>query len=195
MASATGAFPLILALGNPGSKYDRTRHNAGFWWADRVVARFGGDFREEKRFQGHVARVSIDGYDTRVVKPATFMNHSGRCGQAIARYFGIEPERILVVHDEIDLPPGQARLKQGGGHGGHNGLRDLVSQLGTREFSRLRIGVGHPGSKDQVVPYVLGRPTADEEQAILRAVDDSVDELPTLLAGEWERACTRLHTD
>lgn len=193
-AVSPGAYPLILALGNPGPKYERTRHNAGFWWAQRAVARFGGQFKDETRFHGAVARLQVDGYDTRIACPATLMNRSGRCGVAVARYFDIPVERILVVHDDIDLEPGQVKLKRGGGHGGHNGLRDLVAQLGSSDFARLRLGVGHPGRRDDVIPYVLGRPTADEEKAILAGLDDAVDVLPWILAGEWERACQRLHT-
>lgn len=188
-----GAYRLLACLGNPGDRYIETRHNAGFWFAEEAARRHGGAFRAESRFQGEVARISVDGYDCRLIKPATYMNHSGRAVAAVARYFDVEPSAILVVHDEIDLPPGQVKLKRGGGHGGHNGLRDLISQLGSADFARVRIGVGHPGNRDDVVPYVLSRPSAEEQRAIEAAIDEAADALPLLMAGEWDRACRGLH--
>ncbi|MBK5935961.1 MULTISPECIES: aminoacyl-tRNA hydrolase [Halorhodospira] len=193
MAGREGNFRLIAGLGNPGSKYAGTRHNAGFWLVDELVRRYGGELREESKFRGDCARVLIDGYDCRLVKPMTYMNHSGQAVGALANFFKIPPEAILVAHDEIDLPPGSVRLKRGGGHGGHNGLRHIQSTLGTAEFARLRIGVGHPGHKDQVVPHVLSRPAPDELRLLERAIDDAADEIPRLLAGEWDRACQQLH--
>ncbi len=189
-----GVFRLAACLGNPGDRYTETRHNAGFWFADEIVRRHGGAFRAEPRFHGELARITLGGHDCRLLKPATYMNHSGRAVAAVARYFEIEPREILVVHDEIDLPPGQVKLKRGGGHGGHNGLRDTIAQLGSADFARMRLGVGHPGQRDDVVPYVLSRPPAGERQAIDAAIEEAADMLPLLLAGEWDRACQRLHT-
>lgn len=184
---------LIVGLGNPGDKYERTRHNAGFWFIDALARRAGAELRSEKRFLGETARADVDGRACHLLKPATFMNRSGQSVAALARYFRIPVESILVVHDEIDLPPGTARLKRGGGHGGHNGLRDIVSALGGG-FARLRLGVGHPGSSDEVVDYVLRTPSAAERALIEEAMDAAAAVLPQVLAGEMEKAMNRLHT-
>ncbi|WP_435103942.1 aminoacyl-tRNA hydrolase [Arhodomonas sp. AD133] len=194
MAATDTPVRLIVGLGNPGPKYERTRHNAGFWFVDEVARRHGGSLREERKFHGEVARVTVEGTDLHLLKPTTFMNHSGRSIQALANFFKIPAEAMLVVHDEIDLPPGVVRLKRGGGHGGHNGLRDTVKALGNREFARLRIGVGHPGNAKDVVPYVLSNAGRDEQTAIDQAIDAAADVLPWLLEGEWDRAFQRLHT-
>ncbi len=188
------AVQLIVGLGNPGPRYERTRHNAGFWFVDELARRQACSLRNEARFHGDTARCSIDGYDCRLLKPHTFMNRSGQAVAALARFYRIPPEAILVVHDEIDLPPGTVRLKRGGGHGGHNGLRDIIGQLGSREFLRLRLGVGHPGHKDQVVDYVLHRPTAEEQTAIESAMEEALIVLPLVVAGELEQAMHRLHS-
>ncbi len=185
---------LVVGLGNPGPKYDRTRHNAGFWLADELARRYGGSFRPERKFHGDVARITVDGADVHLLKPMTFMNHSGRAVQALAGFYRLPPEALLLVHDEIDLPPGTARLKQGGGHGGHNGLRDTVNALGSREFGRVRIGVGHPGHRDQVVPSVLSVAGREEQQAMDAAVATAADAVPLLVAGEWDRAFQQVHT-
>ncbi|HEB98046.1 MAG TPA: aminoacyl-tRNA hydrolase [Thiotrichales bacterium] len=188
------AVQLIVGLGNPGPRYERTRHNAGFWFVDELVRRQACSLRNEARFHGDAARCSIDGHDCRLLKPHTFMNRSGQAVAALARFYRIPPEAILVVHDEIDLPPGTARLKRGGGHGGHNGLRDIIARLGSREFLRLRLGVGHPGHRDQVVDYVLHRPPVEEQTAIESAMDEALAVLPLVVAGELEQAMHRLHS-
>jgi len=184
---------LIAGLGNPGPKYDRTRHNAGFWFLDALLRRHGGELRNEKKLHGRALKIRIEGADTVLLAPETFMNESGRSIRAATDFYRIPVERVLVAHDELDLPPGTARLKQGGGHGGHNGLRSTFSHLGSPQFWRLRIGIGHPGLAEQVTPWVLGRAPADEEQAIVEAIDRSVQVLPDLLAGRSGEAMKRLH--
>ncbi|WJW75950.1 aminoacyl-tRNA hydrolase [Thiohalobacter sp. IOR34] len=188
------AVQLIVGLGNPGPQYESTRHNAGFWFVDAVGRRFGCDLRPEARFHGEAGRCRIDGGDCRLLKPGTFMNRSGQAVAALARFFRIPAEAILVVHDELDLPPGEVKLKRGGGHGGHNGLRDLIAHLGSRDFLRLRLGIGHPGHRDQVVDYVLHRPSQAERQAIEQAIEAGLEVLPEVVAGELERAMHRLHS-
>ena len=143
----------IVGLGNPGPKYAETRHNAGFWFVDEVARKYSAVFRPEKKFHGEVAKISLEGKDIWLLKPGTFMNRSGLAVKSLLSFYRISADQLLVAHDEIDLPPGTAKLKTGGGHGGHNGLRDIINQLATNDFHRLRIGVGHPGSKDQVVGY------------------------------------------
>ena len=187
------AIALIVGLGNPGPKYDQTRHNAGFWFVEEVARRHGGVFRTEAKFAGEVCRVAIDGREVWLLKPTTYMNRSGQSVKLLAGFYKIPVEQILVAHDEIDLPPGTARLKRGGGHGGHNGLRDIMAQMG-QSFLRLRLGVGHPGQKDQVVDYVLERPSRDDEALIRRDIDDAVDVLAPVVAGEFEKAMNQLHS-
>ena len=194
MGASGPPVTLLVGLGNPGERYARTRHNAGFWLVDELLRRHGGELRPDRRFHGEVGRIQVAGRELRLLKPTTFMNHSGRAVAAYSRFFRIEPASILVAYDEIDLPPGSVRLKQGGGHGGHNGMRDTVQALGSPDFGRLRLGVGHPGHKDAVIGYVLGIPTAAEQRAIDEAVIASCDALPLLLEGEWDRAFQRLHT-
>ncbi|MBK1699700.1 aminoacyl-tRNA hydrolase [Thiococcus pfennigii] len=184
---------LIVGLGNPGPQYEATRHNVGFWLVERLAARAGAVFRVEAKLHGLVCRLTLAGRDVRLLKPATFMNRSGQSVAATARYFSIPPEAILIAHDELDLPPGTVRLKQGGGHAGHNGLRDTIAQLGSRDFWRLRIGIGHPGDKAQVVGYVLNRPTRDEGTLIMDAVDEAERSLPEVVEGAFQRAMNRLH--
>ena len=185
---------LIVGLGNPGEKYDRTRHNAGFWLLERLARRYCGQWREEKRFHGQAARIDIDGRDVYLLKPSTFMNMSGLSVAAMASYYKIAPAELAIAHDEIDLPPGGVRFKFGGGHGGHNGLRDIFAHLG-RDFWRIRIGVGHPGHRDQVIAYVLDRPPAEEQIRIDEAIDRALDCLPFLVAGDSERAMQALHSN
>lgn len=193
MGNPSPKVQLVVGLGNPGDRYRQTRHNAGFWFADELARRYGGSFRAEAKFFGEVARVLIDGTDCHLLKPATFMNKSGQAVAAMANFYKVAPEHILVVHDELDLPPGSAKLKQGGGHGGHNGLRDTIRVIG-RDFGRLRLGVGHPGHKDAVIGYVLSRAPAEEERAIEDAVDAAADCMPWLVEGDWGRAQQKLHT-
>ncbi|QNN45905.1 aminoacyl-tRNA hydrolase [Thermomonas brevis] len=185
---------LIVGLGNPGTEHARTRHNAGFWFVDALAERERVRFGLESKLFGETAKVDIAGRNVWLLKPATFMNLSGKSIAAALRYWKIEPEEMLVVHDELDLLPGVARLKFDGGHGGQNGLRDAVRLLGHGKFHRLRIGIGHPGHKDRVTPWVLGRPGAADEAMILRAIDDAQDVLPLAVRGDFMDAMTRLHT-
>jgi len=185
---------LIVGLGNPGAEHARTRHNAGFWFVDALAERERVRFGLESKLFGETAKVDIAGQNVWLLKPATFMNLSGKSIAAALRYWKIEPEEMLVVHDELDLPPGVARLKFDGGHGGQNGLRDAVRLLGHGKFHRLRIGIGHPGHKDRVTPWVLGRPGTADEAMILRAIDDAQDVLPLAVQGDFMDAMTRLHT-
>jgi PTH1 family peptidyl-tRNA hydrolase len=184
---------LLVGLGNPGPKYEATRHNVGYWLADALVARHNGQFRVESKFHGLLARLSLSGVDLRVLKPTTFMNRSGQSVAAVMRYFDIPTEEILVAHDELDFPVGMVRLKQGGGHAGHNGLRDIVNLLGSRDFWRLRIGIDHPGDRQQVVNYVLSRPSREDEGRIFDALDEAERCLPDLLGGHFQKAMNGLH--
>ncbi len=184
---------LIAGLGNPGAEYAETRHNAGFWFADELAAAWQGQFRSDQKFQGEVCKLVVNGQDVWLLKPMTFMNRSGQAVAALARYYKIPIESVLVVHDELDLPPGSARLKRGGGHGGHNGLRDLIQHLG-KDFARLRIGIGHPGHKDQVHDYVLGRASRTERQQIDDAIWQASKTLPELIEHGMEKAMNSLHT-
>jgi PTH1 family peptidyl-tRNA hydrolase len=186
-------FKLIVGLGNPGAEYGRTRHNAGYWFVDELLRRHGGAWRRESRYQSELARTSVDGVELWLQKPLTFMNGSGVAVASVARFQRIDPGAILVVHDEIDLPPGAVRLKQGGGHGGHNGLRDVIAHLGP-DFWRLRLGVGHPGSKDEVIDYVLQRPAAAERQLIEAALARALDVVPELVRDGTQKAMQALHT-
>ena len=188
------AIQLIVGLGNPGSDYEPTRHNAGFWFVDELARRCNQPFRTESRFQSEVARCPVDGSEVRLQKPMSFMNRSGQPVSALARFFRVPLEQILVVHDELDLPPGTIRLKKGGGHGGHNGLRDLISHLGSKEFYRLRVGIGHPGHRDQVVDYVLKKPSKEHRQQIEGAIYDALDAIGDIVNGQFERAMHVLHS-
>jgi len=184
---------LIAGLGNPGPDYAATRHNAGFWFADAVAERYKGSFRTESKFFGETARVRIEGIDVLLLKPGTFMNRSGQAVQALAGFFKIAPESVLVAHDELDMPAGQMRLKLGGGHGGHNGLRDIHKPLGPG-YRRLRVGIGHPGDKNLVLNYVLARPSKADEQLIRTGIDHAVNVLPVWLSQSWDKALQQLHT-
>jgi len=185
---------LLVGLGNPGRDYQAHRHNAGFWLVDRLVEAKGARWGIESKLYGETARLELAGQDLRVLKPGTFMNRSGQSVAAALRYWKIEPEQMLVVHDELDLPAGSARLKFDGGHGGQNGLRDIVAHLGHGRFGRLRVGIGHPGHKDKVTGWVLGKPGRDDEAAMLRAIDDAIAVLPLLASGNFNEAMKRLHT-
>ena len=185
---------LVAGLGNPGREYARTRHNAGFWFADALAGKLAASFAQESKFSADVAK----GGNVRIVKPATFMNLSGRAVAAVARFFAIAPEEILVVHDELDLKPGEAKLKFGGGHAGHNGLRDIQAHLGTAEYWRLRIGIGHPRESEltqqEVADYVLCPPHAEDLALIDGAVERALGAWPAIAAGDMERAMMALHT-
>jgi peptidyl-tRNA hydrolase, PTH1 family len=188
------AIRLIAGLGNPGKKYEQTRHNAGFWFVDEVARRYAVRFRAESRFASEVASCQIDAQECRLQKPQEFMNRSGRPVAALAAFYRIPRPAILVVHDDLDLPPGTVRLKQNGGHGGHNGLRDLIPSLGGNDFLRLRIGIGHPGHRDDVIGYVL-RPAAREEQAAIEAaIEAALGVLSDVITGNLEAAMKVLHT-
>lgn len=185
---------LIVGLGNPGPEHARTRHNAGFWFIDALAEQARVRFGLESKLFGETAKVEIGGQGVWLLKPATFMNLSGKAVTAALRYWKIEPEEALLAHDELDLPPGVARLKFDGGHGGQNGLRDTIRLLGHGKFHRLRVGIGHPGHKDKVTPWVLGKPGRDDEAGILRAIDDAIGVLPLAVNGNFMDAMTRLHT-
>ncbi|HET8552636.1 MAG TPA: aminoacyl-tRNA hydrolase [Gammaproteobacteria bacterium] len=184
---------LVVGLGNPGAEHVLTRHNAGFWFVDALAERVGARFSAERKYHGDLCRVSVAGHDLRLLKPTTFMNRSGQAVQSLASYLKLPPEAILVVHDDLDLPVGTLRLKWSGGHGGHNGLRDIISHIG-QNFRRLRIGIGHPGNSREVIDYVLQRACPDEEQQIIEAVGRGLDLLPELLDRGFEHAMHRLHT-
>ena len=185
---------LIAGLGNPGMDYSATRHNAGFWFVDKLADERQVRFAAEKKFFGELARIMSATLDCLLFKPTTFMNDSGRALRAVADYYRIEPPRILVVHDEIDLDAGVIRLKRSGGHGGHKGLSDISEKLGDRDYLRLRIGVGHPGDKDRVLNHVLGRPDSDDTALIEQAIQSGLEIMPLLFAGELEKAMNRLHS-
>lgn len=188
------SFTLLVGLGNPGTRYAQTRHNAGFWFLDAAARKLNLHFRYEKRFRGHLAEREWKGEKLRLLEPDTYMNHSGQAVSALAGFFKVPAERILVAHDEIDLQPGDIRLKVGGGHGGHNGLRDVMAHLGSPEFVRLRIGVGHPGLADDVVDYVLNRAGKEEQDRIAASIDAACEVLPNILDGDLDRAMQALHT-
>jgi PTH1 family peptidyl-tRNA hydrolase len=185
---------LIVGLGNPGPEHARTRHNAGFWFIDALAESQRVRFGLESKLFGETAKVELGDRSIWLLRPATYMNLSGKSVTAALRYWKIEPEECLVAHDELDLPPGTARLKFDGGHGGQNGLRDTIALLGHGRFHRLRIGIGHPGHKDKVTPWVLGRPGKDDEAAIRRAIEDALWVLPLAVAGDFNEAMKRLHT-
>lgn len=184
---------IIAGLGNPEDKYERTLHNAGFWFVDAVARKYGGDFRYEKKFDAECCKVSISGSDIWLVKPQSYMNLSGGPVRAALDYYRLNARHLLVAHDEIDLPPGIVRLKQGGGHGGHNGIRDVMQHCG-KEFMRLRIGVGHPGEKDKVTGYVLKRPAMSIASAVQQNVDEALDVTPLLIEDGLNAAMKALHT-
>ncbi|WP_019021476.1 aminoacyl-tRNA hydrolase [Thioalkalivibrio sp. ALE23] len=193
MTSRPAPIRLVVGLGNPGPRYAETRHNAGFWFVDALARDHGARFRPENRFDGEAARLTLPEGDAWLLKPMSFMNKSGLPVRKCADFYRIAPEEILVVHDELDLEPGVVRLKHGGGHGGHNGLRDLHRHLGGPAYCRLRVGIGHPGERDQVVPFVLDRPDRDAARAIGEALDHAAREIPALLAGRWDEAVRHLH--
>lgn len=185
---------LIVGLGNPGARYAETRHNAGFWFLDRVAEQFGVRLRLQSKLLADVARVTLHGHDCLLARPVTFMNHSGQAVRAVLDYYGASADSMLVAYDELDLPPGVARLKQGGGHGGHNGLRDIFRHTADHDFLRLRIGIGHPGTKEAVTGYVLSRASMEQERLILDALERAQAVLPGLLDGDLAGAMKELHT-
>ena len=185
---------LFVGLGNPGPDYEATRHNAGFWWLDALARELKAPMSLDKNYYGQVARTAVNGHTVWLLKPLTFMNLSGKSVAALARFFKITPEEVLVVHDELDIVPGQVKLKFGGSHAGHNGLRDIHAQLGTADYWRLRLGVGHPGVKAEVINWVLKKPVLEHRQAIDECINRSVKAVPELLTGEMEKATMLIHT-
>jgi peptidyl-tRNA hydrolase, PTH1 family len=184
---------IIVGLGNPGPEHQVTRHNVGFWFVDLLARRHGGEFRDYRKYSGETARVTIEGQELILLKPTTYMNRSGLSIRQISDFYKIVPDDILVAHDELDLPVGSVRLKNGGGHGGHNGLRDTIAHIG-ENFWRLRLGIGHPGNKSEVIDYVLTRAPRVEEEMILEAVNTAADSVPLILEQGAERAMTKLHS-
>lgn len=185
---------LIVGLGNPTAQYDKTRHNAGFWFLDKLAELRKVVMVQESRFHGETGRLTGSlNEQIHLLKPATFMNRSGVSVGAMVRYYKIEPSEVLVIHDELDIPAGDARLKLGGGHGGHNGIRDIISQLGGRDFYRLRIGIGHPGERSAVIGYVLGAPSPAEKQLMMQSIGRGLTVLPELLDGRLELAMNKLN--
>ncbi|OCG01439.1 aminoacyl-tRNA hydrolase [Gilliamella sp. wkB112] len=185
---------LIVGLANPGNEYAATRHNAGAWFVDLLAERNNQPLKNEPKFFGYSSRINLSGHDVRLLVPTTFMNLSGKAVQAMATFYQIRPEEILVAHDELDLTPGIAKLKFGGSHGGHNGLKDIASKLGNNlNFYRLRIGIGHPGDKNKVVGYVLNKPSKSEQELIDKAIDESISCTDILLSQGIDAAMNRLH--
>lgn len=184
---------LIIGLGNPGKQYDNTRHNAGAWFAQQVAIRFQSKFKVESKFHAQITQINTGEHSCFIAIPSTYMNESGRCIQALMRFYKLNPEELLIAHDELDLDPGIARLKLSGGHGGHNGLRSIIQNIG-REFWRLRIGIGHPGHKDQVSGFVLSKASLSDQQQIRQAINESSYCLDDLLSANFDRAMRTLHT-
>ncbi len=185
---------LIVGLGNPGQKYEKTRHNVGFWFVDQLASNQNFALKEQGKFHGFASKQEIFGHSIWLLKPMTYMNLSGKSVASLLNFYKISIEETLVIYDELDLPAGTAKLKKGGGHGGHNGLRDIVAATGSKEFYRLRLGIGHPGDRNKVVSWVLNRPTIDEEISIARCIDKGISILPDFLDGKLEKAMKDLHT-
>ena len=194
-SSVTSEIKLIVGLGNPGPEYAKTRHNAGAWYVEQLARWHNVSLREEPKFFGHTARILVEGQDVRLLIPNTYMNLSGKAVAALARFYQIEPEAMLVAHDELDLPPGIAKFKQGGGHGGHNGLKDIIAKMGNNNnFFRLRLGIGHPGSKEQVAGFVLTKAPSSEQNLIDAALDESLRATDILFTQDMTKAMNRLHS-
>lgn len=188
------AIKLLVGLGNPGPEYTRTRHNAGFWFIDALAEKYQARWGLEKKLHAETAKIMVAGVSVHLLKPSTFMNHSGRAVAAALNYWKLEPSQCLLAHDELDLSPGVARLKFDGGHGGQNGLRDSIAQLSSGAFHRLRVGIGHPGHKDQVTPWVLGRPGKIDFELVEQAIIASLAIVPLLVEGRLNEAMKQLHT-
>ncbi|MNQ37015.1 Peptidyl-tRNA hydrolase [compost metagenome] len=189
------AIQLIVGLGNPGPEYEQSRHNAGALFVERLARHQGVSLSADRKYFGLVGKFSHQGRDVRLLIPTTYMNRSGQSVAALANFFRIAPAAILVAHDELDMPPGTAKLKVGGGHGGHNGLRDIIAQLGNQNsFHRLRLGIGHPGDKNLVSGFVLGRAPRSEQEKLEASIDFALDVLPEMLAGDWTKAMHKLHS-
>jgi PTH1 family peptidyl-tRNA hydrolase len=189
-----GVIRLIVGLGNPGPHYTDTRHNAGVWFTEALCTKHRLTLKIETKFNARVASWSFGGKECKILVPNTYMNHSGQPVSAIAKYYQIPTETILIAHDELDIPPGTVRFKTNGGHGGHNGLRDIIHHLKSPEFHRLRLGIGHPGHKDEVADYVLQSPSKTEEQKIRATIDETLKILPQILMGDWQAVMHHLHS-
>ena len=185
---------LFVGLGNPGPEYEATRHNAGFWWIDALARELGATLNPDRNYFGLMARTTVNGNHVWLLEPQTYMNLSGKSVAALARFFKIQPQEILVAHDELDFAPGQVKLKRGGSHGGHNGLRDIHAQLGSADYWRLRIGIGHPGQKEEVPNWVLKKPAPDQRKLIEDSLIHALQASPALLAGDLEKATLQIHT-
>lgn len=185
---------LIVGLGNPGSKHEATRHNVGFWFVDQLARSHGGSFKLDNKFHGEISRVQIQQQSVWLLKPNTYMNRSGTAVQALANFYKIPAENILVIYDELALPVGSVKLKQEGGHGGHNGMRDIISHIGSKNYGRIRIGIGHPGHASQVSSYVLGKPSAGDKQLMENIIDECLHYVPDLVKGDWNKAMNHLHS-
>ncbi len=184
---------LFVGLGNPGPEYEDTRHNAGFWFIDDLARRLKVSLQPDRAYHGLVARANLPQGPVWLLQPMTYMNLSGKAVAPLARFFKIEPSEILVIHDELDIAPGEVKLKQGGGNGGHNGLKDIQAQMGSGDFWRLRVGIGHPGVKHEVAAYVLRKPPAAEREAIVRCIDKGLDSVDAMLAGDMAKAVRQVH--
>lgn len=187
------AIKLIIGLRNPGSAYEHTRHNAGGWLVETLTQRHNAFFKTDKKLHGELANFEVNKYPCKALLPLTFMNHSGLPAREVSQFYRISADEILVVHDELDLPAGRIKIKTGGGHGGHNGLRDIIQQLGCSDFHRLRVGIGHPGHKDLVLNYVLGKPTQQERQLIFDAIDRGIAVITTAITGNIAGAMNLLN--
>ena len=188
------ALRLIVGLGNPGAQYELTRHNAGFWFVDTLADKFAGRLAMESKFKGYVAKVQIDGQAVWLLKPETYMNRSGDAVRALKEFYKIALDEILVVHDELDLPPGTARLKKGGGHGGHNGLRSIIANCGGAEFFRLRVGIGHPGDRNQVSNFVLHKASQEEQKRIDESLNNAMEVVSLAVSNDMAKAMNQLHS-
>lgn len=187
------AIQLIVGLGNPGERYAHTRHNIGFWFVDEILTKYAARLKHEKKFQGELAKVDIAGHVIWLLKPQTFMNLSGDSVAAVCRFYRIEPTQCLVVHDDLAIPLGEVRVKRDGGHAGHNGIRHIIEHMGN-EFMRVRMGISHPGEKDRVTFHVLNAPSLEEQQQLMGAVKETIECLPMMLEGEWEKVMHQLHS-
>jgi PTH1 family peptidyl-tRNA hydrolase len=190
-----GSIKLIVGIGNPGAEYQDTRHNAGVWFVELLANHWQQNFHNEKKFKGRIATVKIGDIESWLVIPTTYMNLSGQAVNAIAKFYKLIPEEILIVHDELDFEPGIIRLKHSGGSGGHNGLKDIIAQLGSANFYRLRIGIGHPGNRDQVLDYVLHKPSANDNELIRQAMEKTLPLIPDLVQGQISKVTQKLHSD
>ena len=185
---------IIAGLGNPGNEYEQTRHNVGFWFIEQLISKYNLSLRSEHKFLGDIAKLELNSQNIWLLKPTTFMNRSGQSISRLAQFYKIKPEQILVVHDELDLSPGVVKLKKSGGHGGHNGLRDSINQIG-KDFYRLRLGIGHPGHKDKVVGFVLGKTPKTEKELIENAIEKALNSIDLVVQGDMQKAMNAIHSN